>query len=29
MTAVFPIDSSPGEALATEPIRPQDGIVTP
>ena len=23
------IDSSPGEALATEPMRPQDGIVTP
>ena len=29
MTAVFPIDSSPGEALAIEPMRPQDGIVTP
>ena len=29
MTAVFPIDSSPEEALATEPMRPQDGIVTP
>jgi anti-sigma B factor antagonist len=29
MTTVFPIDSSPGEALATEPMRPQDAIVTP
>jgi len=24
MTTVFPIDSSPGEALATEPMRPQE-----
>jgi anti-sigma B factor antagonist len=29
MTAVFPIDSSPGEALATEPMRTTGGIVTP
>jgi anti-sigma B factor antagonist len=29
MTTVFPIDGSPGEAPVTEPMRPQDGIVTP
>jgi anti-sigma B factor antagonist len=29
MTTVFPIDSSTGEALATEPMRTTGGIVTP